>query len=372
VPKAVQKLSGDWTQFANVLAFSEPQQLLAAYFNSATVGLAICDRELRFQAVNPALAIMNGIPAEAHVGKTLREVLGDAAEVVEPAFRSVLTTGRPVLNLEVAMRLPTRKELGYWMENYFPVTDASGQVKQVGAVVIEITAQKKLEECLHSLSGKVLRIKDEEQQRIARELHDSISQYHAALKMNLRLLKRARPSLPKGALLLEQSLELLELCIIETRTISHLLHPPFLDQMGFASAAQWYVKGFAKRSGIRVNLHLGRDLAHLPAEAEVALFRVLQEALANVHRHAHSPEVEIAVAREMGRITLRVGDRGRGIAAEKLRHLEETGEGVGVRSMRERILELGGQFHIRSSRRGTLVEVSIPLGDTETDAPKGK
>lgn len=345
-------------------AFSEPEQLLEAYFSSATVGLAICDRRLRYQAINHALAMMNGHTARAHLGKTVRNIMGNAAAQVEKAMRRVLLTGKPILNLELALQLPTRSEVGHWIENYFPVKDTHGRVKQVGVVVIEVTAQKKLEESLHHLTGKLLRTKDEEQQRIARELHDSINQYHAALKMNLRLMNRPNFPARKRQHLLSQSLDLLEHCIAETRTISHLLHPPSLDKLGFASTAQWYAKGFAQRSGIDVRLDLTGLKGRLPAEIEIALFRVLQESLTNVHRHAHSSRVDIVVVRQEATVTLRVQDYGRGIPPEMLRRLQESagaGAGVGVASMRERIHELGGHLKINSSGRGTIVEVSAPV-----------
>jgi signal transduction histidine kinase len=360
--KNSEKRSSDWAQFGEPHAFSEPEQLLAAYFSSATVGLAICDRKLRFQAINLALAGMNGLPAKAHLGKTVRAVLGNAAKEVEPAMRQVLATGQPVLNLELAFLLPTRTEVGHWIENYFPVKDSAGRVRQVGIVVIEVTKQKQLEQSLHHLTGKLLRIKDEEQQRIARELHDSLNQYHAAIKMNLRLLNRCDCPPRKATLLLIQSLELVDACIAETRTISHLLHPPSLDKLGFASAAQWFVKGFAQRSGIRVNLRLAHDLGRLPPNVEIALFRVLQESLTNVHRHAQAKEAEIWVFRKATDVIFKIRDHGRGMRASQLQQLRATGTaGVGVASMRERIHELQGSLEIRSCRRGTELKVTIPV-----------
>ncbi|MGA8761783.1 MAG: sigma 54-interacting transcriptional regulator [Candidatus Sulfotelmatobacter sp.] len=137
-------------------AFSEPEQLLSAYFHESSVGLCILDTEFRFLAINPALAQMNGIPAAAHLGKTCREVLRDFADKVEPEFRRILETGQPLVGLELSGILPNRSEVGYWIENYFPIKDASGKVKQIGVVVMEITEQKKLEESLR-LAAKGMR-----------------------------------------------------------------------------------------------------------------------------------------------------------------------------------------------------------------------
>jgi formate hydrogenlyase transcriptional activator len=147
-----------WGQLATISeVFSDLEQLLAAYFSSPDVGLAICDDQLRFQAINDALAAMNGIPAEAHLGKTIREVLGDFASNVEPAFRRVLATGQALLGSEITGQLPTRTEVGHWVESYFPIKDATGRVKQVAAMVVEATKQKKLEEALDNLSIRLQR-----------------------------------------------------------------------------------------------------------------------------------------------------------------------------------------------------------------------
>jgi PAS domain S-box-containing protein len=135
---------------AEALLESEP--FLAAYFNASRVGLCVLDTDLRYLAINRHLADMNGIPAEAHLGKTLREMLGDFAEVGEPPFRRVLATRQPVLNLEISSVLPTRTKPGHWIAHYFPIQDATGRVIQIGAIVVEITEQKKLEESLRGVS----------------------------------------------------------------------------------------------------------------------------------------------------------------------------------------------------------------------------
>ncbi len=135
---------------AEALLESEP--LLTTYFNASRVGLVILDTNLRFLAINHALAEMNGIPAEAHLGKSIREVLGDIAELLEPQYRRVFETRQPVLNLEVSSILPTRTEAGHWIGHFIPIHDAMGEVTQVGGVIVEITEQKKLEESLKGVS----------------------------------------------------------------------------------------------------------------------------------------------------------------------------------------------------------------------------
>lgn len=347
---------------AALQVLSHPEQLVAAFFNASTVGLAVCDDQLRYRVVNATLAAMNGVPAEAHLGRTVCDILGPAADVIERDMKRVLSTGRPGVNVEINVKLSTRDEVGYWIENYFPIKDSSGRVKQVGAIVVEVTEQRKLEESLRRLTRKLLRAQDEEQRHIARDLHDSINQYHAALKMNMIKLRRNNLDQTKRAELLAQNIELLDHCMAETRTISYLLHPPLLDEMGFISATRWYAKGFAQRSGIRVSSNLPSKMDRLPAPIEIALFRVVQESLTNVHRHAHASTVSIEIERLNHEIILKIEDDGCGIPAEILRQFQEsTGtSGVGLASMSERVRELGGVLQVRSNH-GTTIRAVIPV-----------
>jgi PAS domain S-box-containing protein len=137
-------LASPFSELAASQAFSEPEQFVAAFLNSATIGLGIVDTDLRFQAVNHALARMNGLEPKAHLGKTVNQVLGSAARHVEPWFRRVLATEQPSENVEITALLPTRKEVGHWIENYFPIRDRAGRVKQVAATVVEVTLPQRL------------------------------------------------------------------------------------------------------------------------------------------------------------------------------------------------------------------------------------
>jgi formate hydrogenlyase transcriptional activator len=144
-------------------ALLESEQLLATYFNASKVGFCILDTDLRYLAINQTLAEMNGIPAEAHLGKSLREMLGDAAEVIEPQCRRVLATGQPIVDLEISTVLPTRTEAGHWIEHYIPVKSATEEVRQIGIVVVEITEQKRLEESLRGVSERLQKEKKRQQ-----------------------------------------------------------------------------------------------------------------------------------------------------------------------------------------------------------------
>jgi PAS domain S-box-containing protein len=233
-------------------------------------------------------------------------------------------------------------------------------------VGFDISELKRTEEALQvrslalrDLSSRLLRVQDQERRRIARELHDGLGQYLVALKMNLDLLRQREGN----NLQIAEAQEILEHCLTETRTLSHLLHPPMLDEVGFFSAARWYVDGFAKRSGILVTSDIPERNERLPSDVEVVLFRVLQEALTNIHRHSQSPSAEIQVILDDVKVALQIRDCGRGIPSELLENFRNSGAqtGVGLSGMRERVNECGGRLDIHSENRNTTVLVTIPL-----------
>jgi signal transduction histidine kinase len=212
---------------------------------------------------------------------------------------------------------------------------------------------------LRQLTSRLLSLQDSERRRIARELHDSLGQYLVALKLNVDLLRRS----PGDGELWSQSQELMERCIAEVRTLSYLLHPPTMDAVGIASAARWYVEGFGLRSGLKLTLDAPDDPVRLPDALELALFRVLQEALTNVHRHSGASAADILIRRSSGQMVLEVRDNGRGIEQEILNRFRETGSGtgIGLMSMHERSRELGGKIEIESDTTGTSVRITIPV-----------
>jgi PAS domain S-box-containing protein len=212
---------------------------------------------------------------------------------------------------------------------------------------------------LRHLSARVLTLQDAERRRIARELHDSFGQYLVGLKLNLGMLRQSPGRLELWA----QSEELMERCVAEVRTLSYLLHPPMIDDVGLASAARWFVEGMGQRSGIQVTLHAPRDLARLPAEVELVLFRVMQEGLTNVHRHSGATAAEVVIRREQQQMILEVKDNGCGISPEGLARFEQTGAGmgVGISGMLERVRELGGTLKVEAGSHGTSLRVTIPL-----------
>jgi len=212
---------------------------------------------------------------------------------------------------------------------------------------------------LRQLSSRLLSLQDSERRRIARELHDSLGQFLVALKLNVDLLRKD-PIQPR---LWAQSDQLMEQCISEVRTLSYLLHPPTMDAVGIASAARWYVEGFGLRSDLQLTLNTPDDPVRLPGHIELALFRVLQEALTNVHRHSGASAAEVLIQRSPGLVTLEVKDNGRGVGRETLFRFRKTGTGagVGLMSMHERARELGGKVEIESDDTGTAVRITIPV-----------
>ncbi len=221
---------------------------------------------------------------------------------------------------------------------------------------------------LRRMAAHLFRSQDDERRRIARELHDSVGQYLVSLKMYLAAL--AKP-LPKESLqeTIANCNEAVDQCISETRTISYLLHPPLLDEAGFASAAQWYVEGFAQRSGIAINTMIPDDMPRLAPAIELTLFRVLQEGLTNVHRHSGSTRVDVHLKTEGETVMLTIRDFGRGIPQDVQEHFQPSAatSGVGLAGMRERVNDMGGTLMLESGNPGTIVRVMLPLkgGDEE-------
>jgi signal transduction histidine kinase len=234
--------------------------------------------------------------------------------------------------------------------------------REVEETVRERTAElDKSNESLRELSARFLQLQDEERRRIARELHDSVGQMLAALGMNLDVVSTDLERLTKVAKAVTDSAVLVQELSQEVRTISHLLHPPLLDEAGLASALRWYIDGYSQRSQIQVDLEFPEDFGRLSREAETAIFRTVQECLTNVHRHSESRTATIRVAAAENDVRVEVEDRGKGIPPERQFEKGAAGiPGVGIRGMRERLRQLGGSLEIHSNGEGTLVVARLP------------
>jgi PAS domain S-box-containing protein len=231
------------------------------------------------------------------------------------------------------------------------------------------------EESLRQLSGRLLQLQDEERRRIARDLHDSTGQKLVALSLDLTVLNAFAPELPpKASAAVNECLMLAEQISSEIRTLSYLLHPPLLDEVGLASAVQWYIDGFTRRSNIRVDLDFAPQVPRMKHELEITFFRILQEALTNVHRHSGSKVATVRFGLNHEGVTLEVEDSGRRLDRTSL---VPSGEpvgtlGVGIRGMQERVRQLGGQFEVNSNTGGTTIRATLPTGAQAFETPPGQ
>lgn len=252
--------------------------------------------------------------------------------------------------------------------------DENNQLQGFAAMTRNDTERKAAEERMAELSSRILNLQDQERRRIGQELHDSTAQLLAGVAMNLSLVQRAsqRLNAPAQRALAECAL-LIDQCSREIRTLAYLLHPPFLHELGLEPAVRWYVDGFAKRSGIPVEIDVTPGLGRLPQGVETALFRIVQECLTNIHRHSGGSAARIEIDGSADGVHLRVKDNGRGISADELQKLtdEDVPVGVGVMGMRERARQLGGNIEISSGEDGTVVEAKIPLPGGESRNRKG-
>lgn len=215
-----------------------------------------------------------------------------------------------------------------------------------------------------ALSVSLLRAQDDERRRIARELHDSTGQYLCALSLAIDAAQTHAETMPAAATRkLEEASEIISRCSAELRTLSHLLHPPLLEELGLVSAVNWYVEGFAERSGLKVDLQLPARLARFDSSVELTLFRSLQECLTNIHRHSGSKTASVRIESGDRHVILEVRDQGKGIEPEVLGKWfgERKRVGVGITGLRERMKDLGGTLEIDSNRTGTTIRATIPI-----------
>jgi PAS domain S-box-containing protein len=215
-------------------------------------------------------------------------------------------------------------------------------------------------EQLRELSTRLQLTQDEERRHIARELHDSVGQIITALGMTLSGVTQRVVQDPSLGSLVHESEQLVQQLSKEIRTMSYLLHPPLLDESGLSEAIRWYTDGLGERSGLDIELDISDEFGRLPAEMELALFRIVQECLTNIHRHSGSKTAAIHLSRAGGDISLRVEDTGKGIPAEKLKGIQKQRSGVGITGMRERVRHFKGMLDIQSSAVGTTISIILP------------
>ena len=350
-------------------ALRESQELLQLVLATLPVGVAVTDRAGNIVVANAASKRIWGdtiVTGRERWTQTKAFWHNSGQRIAPENWASVraLSEGQTSLNelIDIETYDGQQKTI---LNSSAPIRNPEGVI--VGAVFVneDVTERVRAEEALHQLSGQLLRLQDEEHRRLARELHDTTAQKLAVLLLGLKRLAAQAPVLDAGAQgSLAECQALAKQCADELRTFSYLLHPPLLEELGLAGAVRDYADGFAQRSGMRVDLEVSSNLERLPREKELALFRVLQESLANVHRHSGSKTVSIRLTQLRGETRLEVQDAGRGL---ELKNGPGSGEkepsklGVGIAGMRERLHQLGGRLEIESDHRGTTVRASFPL-----------
>ena len=364
--KAVRMVGGmrDLTERREAEAALEAsEERFRATFEQAPIGIAEISPEGAFERVNPRLCEMFGYSADelltrnAHSLTHREDVLATSSLVAE-----VLAGERTTF--EIDKRYIRKDDSVLWAHAISTILrDAAGRPRTFIAVIEDVTARKLADQAIESLPARLLEAQDEERRRIARELHDSTAQELAVVAMNLgRLQDWIEGRDPGAENLLADSLAVLAQANRDLRTLAHLLHPPMLEELGLAGALRYYVEGFSQRSGIRVELECGDDLERCSAGIETALFRVVQESLANVHRHSTSSCAFLKLARAGDNIELTIADRGRGLPPGLLTGRADGARiGVGISGMRQRVRQLKGRLDLSSNGQGTTVHVVLPF-----------
>jgi PAS domain S-box-containing protein len=317
------------------------------------------DRNLRYIYISPTLERISGEPTSRFIGKTQKEAAlpGYDWEGFEASCREAFATGRTVHR---AFEFQGRS---YWTR-VIPELAPDGAVESVMTISEDVTQRIQVEQELIELTVRLFNLQDEERRRIARELHDGTAQNLFGISVNLaRLGQLELCDKEEMDRLISECQSLGEQSLQEIRTLSYLLHPPLLDQAGLAPALQWYVEGFSQRSGIYVDV-IAQPIGRLPSEVEMALFRIVQEALTNVRRHSGSDTASIRLERHPKEILLEIKDRGRGLPCPKTGSPEShVGMGVGIPGMRQRLRQLGGTLEISSDEKGTTISAVVPLAN---------
>jgi len=344
-------------------ALRESEERFRATFEQAPIGMAEISPEGDFERVNPKLCEMFGYSAEELLTRNARALTHREDLPATSALVAEVLAGRRT-TFETDKRYIRKNGSTLWAHAISTILrDAAGAPRTFIAVIEDVTARKLADQAIQSLPARLLKAQDEERRRIARELHDSTAQELAVVAMNLgRLEEWIEGRDPWAENLLADSLAVLAQGNRDLRTLAHLLHPPMLEELGLAGALRHYVEGFSQRSGIRVELECSADLERCSDGIETALFRVVQESLANVHRHSTSSCAFLKLVRAGDNIELTIADRGRGLPPGLVTGtVGEARIGVGISGMRQRMRQLKGRLDLSSDGQGTTVHAILPF-----------
>jgi PAS domain S-box-containing protein len=352
-------------------ALRESEERFRTLVRDLHVGVLLAGPDAALEFANQAALNMFNLTEDQLIGRTGQELKlipidehGREIADFDRPVPTVLRTRRPVRQTTMGWRIPGVPEILWIFGNAIPQFNPDGSILRVISSFTDITDLKNAERAIHQLTTELLKLQDEERRRIGRELHDGMAQTVLAVNLNLAQLRQfAQPLNEPSNRALEKARELLQQMSREIRTLSYLLHPPLLDDLGLVSALKEYVNGFSERSGIETSLELLTSFRRLPQIAETAFFRITQESLANIQRHSGSKRAHVTLREDPECVTLEITDFGSGmvVPANGSPHRGQPRLGVGIPGMRERMGQLGGSLEIDSSASGTTVRARILL-----------
>ncbi|MGB2675744.1 MAG: PAS domain S-box protein [Candidatus Acidiferrum sp.] len=350
-------------------ALRESEERFRTLVRDLHVAVVLNDPQGKIEFANQAALKMLGITDFATIGGDVASTgmipvdeQGRDMPLADRPVATVLRTRRPVHSRTMGWRRSGSPEILWIFGNSVPQFNPDGSILRVISTFTDISEMKNAEQAIRQLSMQLLKLQDEERRRIGRELHDGMAQTVLAVNLSLAQVRQSSPSLSEpAARALEKARALLQQMSREIRTLSYLLHPPLLDELGLVSALKEYVRGFSERSGIETELVFPKQFSRLPQFVEIALFRVVQESLANIQRHSGSDSATIRLREDPPEVTLEITDYGCGmkLASNGPSQPDLARFGVGIPGMRERMAQLGGRLAIESGPSGTTVRATI-------------